>query len=115
MPFSPDAISPFRGFHFVCLHFQNAAQRRVVGSSSSRRRRATLHRPGSHLHQMLNVSADVDSSSPNFWILVAALKVEFIENEGAGEPPLEGSIPDMTSLTEINITIRKHKDNTGMT
>lgn len=26
---------------------------------------------------------------------------EFIENEGDGEPPLEGSIPDMTSLTEL--------------
>ncbi|MQM12512.1 hypothetical protein Taro_045431 [Colocasia esculenta] len=33
------------GFRFVCLHFQNAARRRVVGSSSSRRRRVTLHRP----------------------------------------------------------------------
>ncbi|MQM19983.1 hypothetical protein Taro_052997 [Colocasia esculenta] len=62
----------------------------------------------SHLHQMLNdVSADVDSSSPDFWILVAALKVEFIENEGAGEPPLEGSIPDMTSLTEYYVSLQK--------
>jgi hypothetical protein len=25
---------------------------------------------------------------------------EFVNNEGGGEPPLEGSIPDMTSLTE---------------
>lgn len=26
---------------------------------------------------------------------------EFVNNEGGGEPPLEGSIPDMTSLTEL--------------
>ncbi|MQM19779.1 hypothetical protein Taro_052791, partial [Colocasia esculenta] len=32
---------------------------------------------------------------------------EFIENEGAGEPPLEGSIPDMTSLTEYYVSLQK--------
>ncbi|XP_077220537.1 NEDD8-activating enzyme E1 regulatory subunit AXR1-like [Tasmannia lanceolata] len=50
--------------------------------------------------------AEVDSASPDFWVLVAALK-EFIENEGEGEPPLEGSIPDMTSLTEYYITLQR--------
>ncbi|KAG0474124.1 hypothetical protein HPP92_015406 [Vanilla planifolia] len=61
----------------------------------------------SQLRQILSDSAaEVNSSSPDFWILVAALK-EFIENEGAGEPPLEGSIPDMTSLTEYYINLQK--------
>lgn len=30
---------------------------------------------------------------------------EFIANEGGGEAPLEGAIPDMTSSTELVITI----------
>lgn len=30
---------------------------------------------------------------------------EFIENEGGGEAPLEGSIPDMTSSTELVIDL----------
>lgn len=51
-------------------------------------------------------SADVNSSSSDFWVLVAALK-EFIANEGEGEAPLEGSIPDMTSLTEYYIILQK--------
>jgi amyloid beta precursor protein binding protein 1 len=33
-------------------------------------------------------------------VMVAALK-EFVLNEGGGEAPLEGSIPDMTSSTEL--------------
>lgn len=61
----------------------------------------------SHLHQIISDSAvEVDSVSQDFWVLVAALK-EFIENEGDGEPPLEGSIPDMTSLTEYYISLQK--------
>lgn len=59
------------------------------------------------LHQIISDSlADVDSNSPDFWVLVAALK-EFIENEGDGEPPLEGSIPDMTSSTEYYVSLQK--------
>ncbi|PKA52596.1 NEDD8-activating enzyme E1 regulatory subunit [Apostasia shenzhenica] len=62
---------------------------------------------GSQLHQIIDDSAvEVNSASSDFWVLVAALK-EFIENEGAGEPPLEGSIPDMTSLTEYYITLQR--------
>ncbi|KAJ6816199.1 NEDD8-activating enzyme E1 regulatory subunit AXR1-like [Iris pallida] len=38
--------------------------------------------------------------------MIAGLK-EFIENEGDGEPPLEGSIPDMTSLTEYYVNLQK--------
>ncbi|KAG1368339.1 NEDD8-activating enzyme E1 regulatory subunit AXR1 [Cocos nucifera] len=61
----------------------------------------------SHLCQIVNDAAvQVDSTSPDFWVLVAALK-EFIENEGDGEPPLEGSIPDMTSLTEYYVSLQK--------
>ncbi|CAL4928090.1 unnamed protein product [Urochloa decumbens] len=45
-------------------------------------------------------SAEVNSSSSDFWILVAALK-------GNGELPLEGTIPDMTSLTEYYVSLQK--------
>ncbi|GMP66836.1 hypothetical protein CsSME_00027029 [Camellia sinensis var. sinensis] len=55
----------------------------------------------SNLQWIINDSrADVDSNSSDFWVMVAALK-EFIANEGRGETPLEGSIPDMTSSTEF--------------
>ncbi|OIW05949.1 hypothetical protein TanjilG_07225 [Lupinus angustifolius] len=60
----------------------------------------------SELQQILNdSSAEVDSSSSDFWVLVAALK-EFIANEGGGEAPLEGSIPDMTSSTEQYVNLQ---------
>ncbi|CAA7049551.1 unnamed protein product [Microthlaspi erraticum] len=51
-------------------------------------------------------SAEVGSNSSDFWIMVAALK-EFISNEGGGEAPLEGSMPDMTSSTEHYINLQK--------
>ncbi|XP_023639728.1 NEDD8-activating enzyme E1 regulatory subunit AXL [Capsella rubella] len=50
--------------------------------------------------------ADVGPNSSEFWIMVAALK-EFISNEGGGEVPLEGAIPDMTSSTEHYINLQK--------
>lgn len=50
--------------------------------------------------------AEVDSNSSDFWVMVAALK-EFIANEGGGEAPLEGSIPDMTSSTEHYVNLQK--------
>ncbi|XP_068644346.1 NEDD8-activating enzyme E1 regulatory subunit AXR1-like isoform X1 [Aristolochia californica] len=60
-----------------------------------------------HLRQIVDDSlVQVDSTSSDFWVVVAALK-EFIENEGQGEPPLEGSLPDMTSLTEYYINLQK--------
>lgn len=60
----------------------------------------------SELQQILNdSSAEVDSSSSDFWVLVAALK-DFIANEGSGEAPLEGSIPDMTSSTEQYVNLQ---------
>ncbi|KAL1362776.1 hypothetical protein AAHE18_03G105000 [Arachis hypogaea] len=58
------------------------------------------------LQRILNdSSSEVDSNSSDFWVLVAALK-EFIANEGGGEAPLEGSIPDMTSSTEQYINLQ---------
>ncbi|KAL1325013.1 hypothetical protein HN51_035105 [Arachis hypogaea] len=58
------------------------------------------------LQRILNdSSSEVDSNSSYFWVLVAALK-EFIANEGGGEAPLEGSIPDMTSSTEQYINLQ---------
>ncbi|EPS68036.1 hypothetical protein M569_06736 [Genlisea aurea] len=73
----------------------------------------------SNLKSILNDScADVHSNSSEFWVLVAALKasyntafamnpIEFIANEGDGEAPLEGTIPDMTSLTELYVSLQK--------
>ncbi|KAL2248477.1 UNVERIFIED_CONTAM: NEDD8-activating enzyme E1 regulatory subunit AXR1 [Sesamum indicum] len=59
------------------------------------------------LQQIINDScAEVNSLSSDFWVLVAALK-EFIANEGGGEAPLEGSIPDMTSSTELYVNLQK--------
>ncbi|KAI4989206.1 hypothetical protein ZWY2020_036523 [Hordeum vulgare] len=51
-------------------------------------------------------SSEVNFSSSDFWVLVASLK-EFIANEGNGELPLEGTIPDMTSLTEYYVSLQK--------
>ncbi|KAK6134731.1 hypothetical protein DH2020_031533 [Rehmannia glutinosa] len=59
------------------------------------------------IQQIINDScADVNSNSSDFWVLVAALK-EFIANEGGGEAPLEGAIPDMTSSTELYVNLQK--------
>ncbi|PIN21175.1 NEDD8-activating complex, APP-BP1/UBA5 component [Handroanthus impetiginosus] len=59
------------------------------------------------LQQIINdSSAEVNSFSSDFWVLVAALK-EFIANEGGAEAPLEGSIPDMTSSTELYVNLQK--------
>ncbi|KAK9155706.1 hypothetical protein Sjap_003186 [Stephania japonica] len=61
----------------------------------------------SSMHQIINDhSVEVDSTSSDFWVMVAALK-EFIANEGNGEAPLEGSIPDMTSSTECYVNLQK--------
>ncbi|XP_073058226.1 LOW QUALITY PROTEIN: NEDD8-activating enzyme E1 regulatory subunit AXR1-like [Primulina eburnea] len=61
----------------------------------------------SSVQQIINdTCADVNSNSSDFWVLVAALK-EFIANEGGGEAPLEGSIPDMTSSTELYINLQR--------
>uniref|UniRef100_A0A2P2KNW6 NEDD8-activating enzyme E1 regulatory subunit n=1 Tax=Rhizophora mucronata TaxID=61149 RepID=A0A2P2KNW6_RHIMU len=61
----------------------------------------------SDLQQLISDGCtEVNSSSSDFWVMVAALK-EFITNEGSGEAPLEGSIPDMTSSTELYVNLQK--------
>ncbi|GMI75283.1 AUXIN RESISTANT 1 [Hibiscus trionum] len=61
----------------------------------------------SDLQRIINDScAEVGTGSSDFWVMVAALK-EFIANEGGGEVPLEGSIPDMTSSTEHYVNLQK--------
>ncbi|CAF2052100.1 unnamed protein product [Brassica napus] len=61
----------------------------------------------SEIQQICNdTCAELSSNSSDFWVMVAALK-EFISNEGDGEAPLEGSIPDMTSSTEHYINLQK--------
>ncbi|MCO5573961.1 hypothetical protein L7F22_027739 [Adiantum nelumboides] len=62
---------------------------------------------GFELQSVLNDSAaEVNSSSSDFWVMVAALK-EFISNEGEGDVPLDGTIPDMTSTTDYYVTLQK--------
>jgi len=51
-------------------------------------------------------AAEVDASSSDFWVMVAALK-QFIANEGQGELPLDGAIPDMHSFTDYYIRLQK--------
>ncbi|PWZ24696.1 NEDD8-activating enzyme E1 regulatory subunit AXR1, partial [Zea mays] len=46
-------------------------------------------------------SAEVNSSSSDFWILVAALK-EFIAKEGNSELPLEGTIAEVIFLGQLS-------------
>ncbi|KAI4310359.1 hypothetical protein MLD38_035342 [Melastoma candidum] len=59
------------------------------------------------VRQIINDSSvELHSNSSDFWVMVAALK-EFVSNEGGGEAPLEGSIPDMTSSTEHYVNLQK--------
>lgn len=48
-------------------------------------------------------AAAAESESAQFWVLVAGLKC-FVDGEGGGLLPLEGTLPDMTSLTECAST-----------
>lgn len=58
------------------------------------------------LHIINDSCADIDTNSSDFWVMVAALK-EFIAEEDSGQAPLEGSIPDMTSSTEMYVKLQK--------
>eukprot|EP00897_Mesotaenium_endlicherianum_P006793 jgi/Mesen1/6141/ME000314S05147 len=61
----------------------------------------------SDLQAILNdKAAEVTPSSSIFWVMVAALK-EFVANEGGRDLPLDGSIPDMHSMTEYYIGLQK--------
>ncbi|KAH9493174.1 NEDD8-activating enzyme E1 regulatory subunit [Bulinus truncatus] len=48
---------------------------------------------------------NLNTESKNFWVMVRALK-EFTENEGRGQLPLRGTIPDMTSDSERYIQLQ---------
>ncbi|GBG92527.1 hypothetical protein CBR_g55862 [Chara braunii] len=62
---------------------------------------------GPSLQAILNDGAShVNSASPDFWVMVAALK-EFMRNEGDGELPLDGAIPDMHSFTDFYIALQQ--------
>ncbi|CAM6070645.1 unnamed protein product [Sphagnum tenellum] len=59
------------------------------------------------LHAILEDKlTEVNASSPDFWVMVAALK-QYIAKEGQGEPPLDGAIPDMHSFTDYYIKLQK--------
>ncbi|KAE8667684.1 NEDD8-activating enzyme E1 regulatory subunit [Hibiscus syriacus] len=60
----------------------------------------------SDLLQIINDNYAEVGTGSDFWVIVAALK-EFIANEGGGEVPLEGSIPDMTSSSECYVSLQK--------
>jgi len=49
---------------------------------------------------------NISGKPSEFWILAAALK-EFVANEGKGQLPLSGSIPDMVSDTNGYITLQR--------
>lgn len=62
----------------------------------------------SDLRALLEVASTVGTApdAPQFWLLAAALG-RFVEKEGNGRLPLEGSIPDMTSTTEFYLKLQR--------
>ena len=48
----------------------------------------------------------ITPDSNNFWLLAKAVK-EFVANEGEGQLPLRGSIPDMTSSSDMYIDLQR--------
>ncbi|KAJ3675825.1 hypothetical protein LUZ60_004867 [Juncus effusus] len=88
-------------------HMINLDEENYTEAIESAFKVSASHGISSELRQILEDNCvEIDSNSSDFWILVAALK-EFIEKDGNGEPPLEGSIPDMTSLTEFYVSLQK--------
>jgi amyloid beta precursor protein binding protein 1 len=51
-------------------------------------------------------AAATTASTPEFWVLAAAL-VAFVGAEGGGALPLEGSIPDMTASTDAYVALQR--------
>ena len=49
---------------------------------------------------------NLTNQSNNFWLLVRALR-EFVANEGDGFLPVRGSIPDMTSSSDLYIDLQR--------
>ncbi|MEW5311695.1 MAG: hypothetical protein WDW38_003390 [Sanguina aurantia] len=50
--------------------------------------------------------SSVTTDSDEFWIMVASLKA-FLEHEGSGCLPLDGSIPDMHATTDLYLRIQR--------
>ena len=48
----------------------------------------------------------INTNSSTFWLLVRALK-EFVASEGKGLLPLRGTIPDMTSSSDMYIQLQR--------
>ncbi|CAO2823310.1 unnamed protein product [Amaranthus hypochondriacus] len=97
------------------LEFKNLLKSRMIGLDEDNYKEAIdasfkLFAPHGISPNLLRIlkdsSAEIDSNSSDFWVMVAALK-EFVAHEGAGEVPLEGSIPDMTSSTEHYVNLQK--------
>lgn len=51
-------------------------------------------------------ASNISEKSDEFWVLAAALK-EFVENEGKGDLPLSGTIPDMAADTAGYISLQR--------
>jgi NEDD8-activating enzyme E1 regulatory subunit len=48
----------------------------------------------------------LSQTSPEFWIMVAALR-SFVEKEGGGHLPLDGSLPDMHATTQRYLDLQR--------
>ena len=48
----------------------------------------------------------ISPDSNDFWLLARAVR-EFVANEGCGRLPLRGSIPDMTSSSDLYVTLQR--------
>ncbi|EFJ45116.1 hypothetical protein VOLCADRAFT_82490 [Volvox carteri f. nagariensis] len=69
---------------------------------------STPYRIPSEVRALLDdeaAGAGLGPGSDEFWVMVAALK-EFVEDEGAGTLPLEGSIPDMHATTDMYLRVQ---------
>ncbi|KAA6425651.1 MAG: NEDD8-activating enzyme E1 regulatory subunit-like [Trebouxia sp. A1-2] len=51
-------------------------------------------------------AASVSKESDNYWVLAAALK-RYLANEGNGQLPIEGSLPDMTATTALYLDLQR--------
>lgn len=51
-------------------------------------------------------AASVSKESDNYWVLAAALK-RYLEKEGNGQLPIEGSLPDMTATTALYLDLQR--------
>eukprot|EP00878_Enallax_costatus_P020102 GHUV01021234.1.p1 GENE.GHUV01021234.1~~GHUV01021234.1.p1 ORF type:complete len:521 (+),score=136.35 GHUV01021234.1:1712-3274(+) len=49
---------------------------------------------------------NLESSTPDFWVMVAALR-RFVAAEGGGRLPLDGDIPDMHATTDLYLQLQR--------